>query len=198
VRKAHDRRFVQVVDDLGIEPVAVNRDRFEVALVQKRADEVGHVVLRSFQGEEDRGLIRVGKARGLSAQGPEQIAHAAGETTHRGRSGIAARAALRAGEQVEVRLLERPLRGEHKDRVARDTGLEKRAEAQYAGSGLAGPGGAGEEDPGIGRSLDDGALVRRGLDTSHESRLADCEAFVNQGVKTARAAALAALFVNRG
>jgi hypothetical protein len=50
----------------------------------------------------------------------------------------------------------------------------------------------------MGRSLDDGALVWRRFSDTHEIRLADCEAFVNQGVKTARAAALAASFTMRG
>ena len=115
VGEANRRRLVQVVEDLGVEPVAVDGEGLEVACIQQRPDQVGHVVLGCLQSEEDGRSFRVGKAGGCSNQGPEEVAHAAGETADRRRRGISAGPAFRAVEPGKVRLLQGPLRSEQED-----------------------------------------------------------------------------------
>ncbi len=74
--------FVEVIDDLAVQPVALNRHRIEITLLQQRAHQVSHVVLGGLQGEEGGRVIRAGKAGCPGDQGPKQIDHAPRQAAH--------------------------------------------------------------------------------------------------------------------
>lgn len=60
----------------------------------------------------------MGKTDRFGNEGPEQIAHAARKSANCCGSHFAARAALRAVQQIQIRLLQGTLRREHQNRLA--------------------------------------------------------------------------------
>ena len=57
-----------------------------IALVQKRPNQVSHVILCCFKCKEYRRLLRMGKTGGLGDQGPEKVYHAPGQAANSGES----------------------------------------------------------------------------------------------------------------
>ncbi len=110
VRKADNGSLVEIINNLRIEPVAVNRHRFKIAFFQQRAHDFCHVILSSFERQKLRRLIGVSEPGSLGGQRPEGFAHAPRQPAERGRSDLAAGSAFRAVEQVKIRLLQQSLR----------------------------------------------------------------------------------------
>jgi hypothetical protein len=52
--KAHKGGFVQIIQDLAVKAVIVDRDVAEIAFLFQRLHHLRHVELCSFGGEEDR------------------------------------------------------------------------------------------------------------------------------------------------
>ena len=147
--------LVEVVQHLAVEAVAVDADRLEEALVEERADEVGHVILGGFEGEEGRRFVRLLETGLARDQRPEQVDHAARQPAGGEHADLPARGGLRGAQRVVVRPGQGALRDEDEDVRAGHAGIEQRQHARHARAGLAAAGGAFEEDARAGGLLDD-------------------------------------------
>ena len=77
IGEANRGGFVEVIDDLAVQAVAVDGDGIEVALLLDHGThQVRHVVLRRLQGEECWRLVGVGKTCRSGDQRPEELDHA--------------------------------------------------------------------------------------------------------------------------
>lgn len=131
-RESDGGRLVETIQDLGIEPVPIHRDGLEVPLIKQRSDDMGHVVLRALKRQEKRRAIRLGEADLLGGQRPKEIAHAAGEPPDSQRRYFAARRRLGRTGEGEICILQRALRGQDKNSIARYTTLQKKLEPRHA------------------------------------------------------------------
>ena len=77
IRKANRGGFVEVIDDLAVQAVAVDGDGIEVALLLDHGThQVRDIVLRRLQGEECWRLVGAGKTSRFGDQWPEELDHA--------------------------------------------------------------------------------------------------------------------------
>ena len=75
-REAHHRRLVHIVNNLAIQPGAVDSHAVEVvALVDQRLDDPRHKILHRFQAEEIRQIVGMAEAGALGDQEPEGFHH---------------------------------------------------------------------------------------------------------------------------
>ena len=81
-RKAHQRGFVDVVDQLAIEPAFGNREACKRALLPQWVGDTGHKILGGFQREEG-GRLALVESCVLGHQGPKALDHASSEPTNR-------------------------------------------------------------------------------------------------------------------
>src|SRR6185503_174056 len=111
-------------------------------------------------------LVRIGKTRLLSREGPEQVTESPGEAAAQGCGGhFSPRDALRAVDQVEVRLLHTPLGGKHQDLVARHALREQVSHPFDGRAGLAGAHRTGGKDFRVEWRSDDLKLRRTKTDS---------------------------------
>ena len=155
VWKANHGSLVEVVDDLAVDAVAIDGHRLEVAVLQQRADDPRHVILRGLQCQEDRRVVRLGET-GLSAdQRPEQLDTAPRQAACGDQRRDAARPQPGAPQRLAVRPGQRPHRRHHQDRAGRDAALHQVQQPLHARGGLARAGRPIEEDGAVeGRSAD--------------------------------------------
>jgi len=146
VREADDGGLVEVFEDLAVEAVAVNDDRLEIALVEQRADQAGHVVLGCLQREEGGREVGVGEAGLLGDERPEEVHHALGQPAD-GEDGHQAPCVHgRAAKRFVVGGRECALGDEDEDGARRDAGAEQAEQVRDGGGRFAGAGGAFEEE----------------------------------------------------
>ena len=146
VREADDRRLVEVVENLAVEPVAVDRDAGEIALVEERLDGSRHEVLGGFQREKDRRAGRVGEAGRFCDEGPVEVDHPPGQAAHRQDGDLTAGRRRRASQPFRVRLAKRALGQQHQDVRAGYPGPQQVRETGDRGGGFPSAGRTFEED----------------------------------------------------
>ena len=142
-----------------------------------------HVILRGFEREEDRGLVGVSKSRRFHGEGPEEIAYPSCQAADGRGSRLAARAPFRAIQKFEIRFLQCPLRGEHKDRFAGHALREQVTHPFDARGCFACPRGTRDEEFGVEGRLDDLPLDQAwaGKDVGHTSEGSGGRMFCQQG-----------------
>jgi hypothetical protein len=175
-READHGGFVEVVDDLGVQAVAVNGKRLEVALLfNEGADEVTDMILSGFEGQEDGRTFGMGKSGGFGGQRPEQVDHAARQSAHGGGGDFAAGVGL-GGDGFEVGVLQSALGGDEQDGIGGDAAFDQGQHARDGGGGLAAACRAGQDDFCVRRPCSQGCL-RFG---EHGLRVQEEGVFVNE------------------
>lgn len=98
-----DGGLVEIIQELGVEAVAVDGQGGEVTLFKKRADQVSHEILGAFQGEKGRRLVEVGKTSQVVEDRPVEADHAAGEAAHGQKGDRLTAVGGRSVQKLEVR-----------------------------------------------------------------------------------------------
>ena len=162
VRETHDGRFVEVVDELAVEAVAVDADGLEVALfLHQRRSDARHIILRRLQREEGGACVRLAKTGLFHHQRPEEIDHPPRQTANGRDVDHPAGSDIGMAQRLYVRFRKRPLRREHEHAIRRDVAHQQVEHPRDARRRLPGPGGTFEEGFAVEGSLNDGFLWRR-------------------------------------
>ena len=120
----------------------------------------------------------MGKPGHFRCNGPEQITHAPRQAANRGWSHLPTCAAFRAVEQIEIWLLQSPLRGEHQNRFAGHTLLEQITHPLDTRAGFPRPCRTGNEEFRVEGRFDH--LMLKRVEAEHEARVQERQVFVNR------------------
>lgn len=145
VGEANEGGFVQVVEYLAVQAVAVEGDAFKKTFVfDEGADDPRHVVLGGFEVEEGGGIVGGREPGRFSGEGPEEFDHALGQPAD---GADMDEAACKRGvlEGVVVGLGKGFLGDEHEDFIPRYAPREEPAHPFDSEGGFARAGGAFEE-----------------------------------------------------
>ena len=135
--KPHHGSFVEVVYDLAVEPVALDGDGLEVAvLLYQRPDDARHEIQRGFEGEERGAGFGLGKAGFFGGEGPEEIHHAPGQTAECGDGRGAAGTQVWIAAGCVIGLRQCALRCENEDVFAWDAAGDELAQSSDGCRGL--------------------------------------------------------------
>ena len=128
-----------------------------------------HVILRSFEGEKNRWLVRMSKTRRFCRNRPEQVTDPLREPTAKSRGGyLAAGTTFGAIQQIEIWFLDTSLGCEHQDGFARHA-LREQITHPFDGRGrFSGTHWAGDEEFGVQRGFDDLTLKRTKADSERK------------------------------
>ena len=151
--------LVEVVDDLAVEPVAVDDNGLEVPLIEQGPDQARHVVLGRLQGEEGRRIIRMGKARLLGDQRPEEIDHPLGQAADGEDGHLPAGIDGRPVEGIVVGRGQRALGDDDQNAPGWDARLQQVQKTGDSGGRLPCTCGSLQEEPALNRTLDEHQLV---------------------------------------
>jgi hypothetical protein len=177
VVKTNRSGLVKIVQDLAVEAVAVNCDGGKKALIQQRANNASHIILGSFQGQENGRSFRVRKPGEVGSQRPKEIHHSPSQPSYGDKADLPTRTEIGGAQRGLIGLLESALRGDDEDRISRQSSYQEILKVFHADGGFTATGRTGEEDTGVERSTGDKALF---FSQIHRLRVAESKAFVNQ------------------
>ncbi len=133
IRETNSGGLVQVIQHLAQQAVAVQVNRFEIALVEQGFDQAGQEILRGFQGKKSRRLLGVGKTGQLGRHRPEQLHHALAQAAQGDDIGRSAGRKIRLAQRIVIGNRQRSLRDQDEDFFGRDAGIQQVPQALHPG-----------------------------------------------------------------